>query len=161
MFWDVGSLGTGGTGLKCGSKICSIAMSSSFFVVWKPLIDRLSTLNLVFDELCCDDPNGWSLWIVADAEFLLIARPWFLAVKLKELKTRFWVLIIINRVEWLFGLKFVFPGEKWRKTNKNLSKNRGNFNQTKVFLKGRQLIFYKVTVYGIRKLNIHSHFYVR
>lgn len=84
MFCDVGSFGTGGTGRKCGSRICSMAMSSSFFVVWKPFIEVVSTLNLALLEPCaCEEPKDWSLWSVDEAEFFVIVKPWFLA-KRKE-----------------------------------------------------------------------------
>lgn len=60
-------------------------MSSSFFVVLKPLIDVDSTLNLAFEEPW-RSLYDWSLcWIV----FFVIVRPWFFAVtngKAKSIK---------------------------------------------------------------------------
>lgn len=59
-------------------------MSSSFFVVWKPFIEVVSTLNLALLEPCaCEELKDWSLWSVDEAEFFVIVKPWFLA-KRKE-----------------------------------------------------------------------------
>lgn len=98
MFCEVGSLGTGGTGLRCGSRICSMAFSSSSFVAWKPLIDVVSTLNRVLE------PCGWSLCSVVVVEFFDIESPWFLATrKNKENIAMNPIESLINRASFMMN----------------------------------------------------------